>query len=323
MRWPGIFRVYDQSGRAVRVRYRYLALILFAFAFMVLAAVYLPVAMTSTPNFCANCHLMEEPKKLWDESTHSNVNCVMCHVDPGVVNALIHKVESYKEIYANFFGHGEMPPDVKLPSNESCLQCHNLDRNVSPGGDINIPHRQHVEMRDLKCADCHFNVVHTRRAISGGVPPMDICYMCHDGERAPNSCETCHNTPRDEYKRQGHTGEILKNHGKLAKERVEDCRRCHSEESQFCEDCHSQKPQSHQQTDWKYTHRTTVAAEGREPCYGCHEEKFCQKCHKVQHPPHWVQSHPDFAQGGGEPCQVCHSTGFCGDCHTAEGVKVE
>jgi nitrate/TMAO reductase-like tetraheme cytochrome c subunit len=325
MRWPQLLRVYDESGRAVRIRYRYLLLILFAFTFIVLAGVYLPVAMTSTPNFCANCHLMEEPKQLWDESTHSNVNCMKCHVDPGVMNTLVHKVLSYKEIYYNFFGHGEMPPDVKLPSNEACLQCHSLDREVSPGGDLNIPHRDHVEERGLKCADCHFNVVHTRRAISGGAPPMDMCYMCHDGEQAPNSCETCHNTPREQFEQEGHAGseDIIDNHGELARDRIEDCRRCHSEQSRFCENCHEQRPETHQREDWRYTHKTEVSAGGQESCNGCHEENFCQKCHKVQHPPDWVQNHNEFAQGGGEPCQVCHSPGFCEDCHTAEGVKVE
>src|SRR5660397_227767 len=80
--WPRVLRIYDESGRAVRVRVRYLVLLLVAVGFLGFSAVYLPVAMTSVPGFCDNCHLMVEPTELWKESTHSNVNCVECHVNP-------------------------------------------------------------------------------------------------------------------------------------------------------------------------------------------------------------------------------------------------
>jgi nitrate/TMAO reductase-like tetraheme cytochrome c subunit len=318
MRWPRFLRVYDESGRSVRVKYRYVVLMIAAFAFVGILAVYLPVAMTSTPSFCANCHVMQEPKDLWEKSTHANVNCVACHVEPGFLKQLEHKVLSYKEIYTQFFQGAEMAADVKLPTNASCLQCHNIDRVVSTGGDIKIPHRQHVEMQGLKCADCHFNVVHTRNGIPGGAPPMDVCYMCHDGVKAPNACTTCHVKPPD--KTQAHPTDAVQNHGKLARARIQDCRRCHSEQSKFCENCHSKPPASHQVATWRYTHRVQVEATGKDTCFGCHQEDFCQKCHKVQHPPDWVQSHPEFAQGGGEPCQVCHSPAFCDRCHVSQGV---
>jgi nitrate/TMAO reductase-like tetraheme cytochrome c subunit len=320
MRWPRFLRVYDESGRSVRVKYRYVLLMLAAFAFVGVAAVYLPVAMTSTPSFCANCHVMQEPKDLWEKSTHANVNCIACHVEPGFLKQLEHKVLSYKEIYTQLFKGAEMAPDVKRPTNASCLQCHNIDRVVSTGGDIKIPHRQHVEMQGLQCADCHFNVVHTRKGTPGGAPPMDVCYMCHDGVKAPNACTTCHVKPPD--KTEAHPTDAVQNHGKLARERIEDCRRCHSEQSKFCENCHSKPPASHQAESWRYTHRVAVEAKGRDTCFGCHQEDFCQKCHEVQHPPNWVQTHPEFAQGGGEPCLVCHSPAFCDRCHVSQGVTV-
>ncbi|MCL4368676.1 MAG: NapC/NirT family cytochrome c, partial [Actinobacteria bacterium] len=227
MKWPRFLRIYDESGRPVRIKLRYLLLMGAAVAFVGFSAIYLPVAMTSTPSFCSNCHLMEKPVELWEQSTHANVNCIACHVDPGFLKQLEHKVLSYKEIYANFFGHGGMPPDVKRPTNESCLQCHSLDRQVSPGGDIKIPHREHVEMEGLKCSDCHFNVVHPLEGVAGGSPPMDVCYMCHDGKKAPNACGTCHLSPPD--KALAHPQNAIENNGKLAKERIADCRRCHSE----------------------------------------------------------------------------------------------
>ncbi len=323
MKWPRFLAIQDESGRAVRVRWRYLLLIAAALVVIGVAAVYLPVAMTSTPSFCQNCHLMKEPTALWEESTHANVNCVQCHVEPGILKTLEHKALSYKEIYFNFFGEGRMPEDIALPTNAACLQCHNLDRTVSPGGDIKIPHREHVEMRNLKCADCHFNVVHTRRGTPGGAPPMDICYMCHDGKRAPNACDTCHTTPVKDLQKQGHPTDALQNHGKLAQDRSEDCKRCHSDRSRFCENCHNKPPASHKAATWRYTHKTVVETSGRATCEGCHKPEFCQKCHKVQHPPNWKQVHKEFAQGGGDACQVCHSPNFCQDCHKASGVTTK
>ena len=321
MRWPRFIRVYDDTGRSVRLHYRYLAAIVVAILFIGLLVVYLPVAMTSTPNFCQNCHLMKQPYDQWQQSTHANVNCVKCHVEPGIMKTLEHKVLSYKEIFANFFGSGSMPEDVKLPTNASCEQCHTLDRVVSPSGDIKIPHRQHVEMQGLKCADCHFNVVHTASGATIGPPPMDVCYMCHDGKKAPNACSTCHVNPPKLS--EAHPANALENHGKLAKDRIQDCRRCHSERSKFCENCHSKPPATHSAPAWRYEHKVEVAAKGRDVCYGCHQEDFCQTCHKVQHPPDWQSTHPQFAQGGGDPCMVCHSPGFCDKCHTAKGVTVK
>ena len=116
MRWPRFLRVYDDTGRSVRLHYRYLAAIGAAVVFIGLLVVYLPVAMTSTPDFCQNCHLDEGTLRRSGSSRRTrNVNCVKCHVDPGIMKALEHKVLSYKEIFANFFGSGSMPEDIKLP----------------------------------------------------------------------------------------------------------------------------------------------------------------------------------------------------------------
>jgi nitrate/TMAO reductase-like tetraheme cytochrome c subunit len=320
MRWPRLLRIHDVKGRAIRVRARYLVLILIALAFVGVVVIYLPIALTSVPSFCNRCHSMAEPVAQWEASTHANVNCTSCHVDPGIVKNLEHKVLALKEVYLEWFGTGAMPADIKQPKNANCLQCHNADRTVSPGGGIKIPHQEHVEMQGLRCTDCHFNVVHSRRGTPGGPPPMDVCYMCHDGSKAPNACSTCHVNPPSEQ--EAHPLSALENHGKLALERPEDCYRCHSAASNFCKDCHSRPPATHQLLDWRYTHQPVVEARGRESCLGCHTEEYCQKCHKVSHPPNWGQTHVQSARGGMEACAVCHSTGFCNACHLGKGLPL-
>ena len=119
-------------------------------------------------------------------------------MDPGIIKNLEHKMLSYKEVYTRIFGSGEMPPDIHLPTNENCLQCHSEDREVSPSGDIKIPHREHVEMRGLQLRGLPLQRGAFPPGDPGGPPPMDVCYMCHDGVKAPNACETCHVNPPSE-----------------------------------------------------------------------------------------------------------------------------
>jgi nitrate/TMAO reductase-like tetraheme cytochrome c subunit len=320
MRWPRLLRIYDVKGRAVRIRLRYVVLMLIALLFVALVVIWFPIVLTSDPGFCSRCHSMVTPVDQWKQSTHANVNCTGCHVDPGVIHSLEHKVLALKEVYDELFGSGQMPADIKQPKNENCLQCHNVSRTVSPSGDIKIPHQQHVQMQGLRCTDCHFNVVHSRRGTPGGPPPMDVCYMCHDGKKAPNACATCHANPPSEQS--AHPVNAVENHGQLALERPDDCYRCHSKASNFCQDCHNQPPATHQLLDWRYTHRAEVEAKGRQVCLGCHTEQFCQKCHEVTHPPDWVRTHAQFAKGGLESCAVCHSTGFCNNCHKDKGLPI-
>ena len=217
---------------------------------IVLAVVYLPVAMTSTPSFCQNCHLMKEPAKLWEESTHANVNCVKCHVDPGVVKTLEHKALSYKEIYFNFFGKGAHARgrDARR-TNEACLQCHNLDRTVSPGGDIKIPHREHVEMRDLKCADCHFNVVHTRRATPSGSAAHGC--LLHVPRRQEGSERVQHvpHQPGQDLRSRRTRSTPSRTTASWPGTGAKTAAAATANVPRFCENCHSKPPAIHQLAD--------------------------------------------------------------------------
>jgi nitrate/TMAO reductase-like tetraheme cytochrome c subunit len=321
MRWPKLLRIYDVKGRAVRVRLRYLILMLVALVFVGVFVVYLPIALTSMPSFCGRCHTMTQAVDQWKHSTHANVNCVACHVDPGITKSLEHKVLALKEVYDELFGSGKMPSDIRQPKNSNCLQCHNINRTISPSGDIKIPHQEHVVMQGLNCTDCHFTVVHSLRGTPGAPPPMDVCYMCHDGVKAPNACSTCHVNPPS--LQEAHPTDALTSHGKQALANPDSCSRCHSPASNFCENCHSKPPASHQAADWRYTHKTEVAAKGRDVCLGCHTQDFCNTCHTVNHPADWLQVHGQAAVGGIEPCLVCHSTGFCNACHqTTKGLPI-
>ncbi|MCL4368677.1 MAG: NapC/NirT family cytochrome c [Actinobacteria bacterium] len=230
---PLKFRVYDASGRAVRIKRRYLILVVLGIATVAGAFLFIPFYVTTTPGFCSNCHLMEPFITSWEHSTHAKFGCDRCHVKPGVLNHLVNQVIVSKNVYLNFIGRAEMPKEIRSATNENCLQtgCHTTNRKASTSGDLIIPHKEHVEMRGLECKDCHFNVVHTPE---GGtpVPPMGVCAMCHDGERAPNACTTCHRSPPSAAEE--HPGLALAEHGQIAKGRERDCFKCHHSDQSFC-----------------------------------------------------------------------------------------
>jgi hypothetical protein len=57
--------------------------------------------------------------------------------------------------------------------------------------------------------------------------------MCHDGEKAPNTCVTCHTSPPPATA--GHAGiTAIQDHGAVAKGRERDCFKCHHSDSSFC-----------------------------------------------------------------------------------------
>src|SRR3990172_382168 len=84
---------------------------------------------TSRPGFCRSCHEMRDDYRAWRASAHKEVSCVSCHIEPGAVNFLTHKVSALKEVSAHIAGGYEAPINEnskvsqKLPS-ASCIACH-------------------------------------------------------------------------------------------------------------------------------------------------------------------------------------------------------
>jgi nitrate/TMAO reductase-like tetraheme cytochrome c subunit len=232
-------RVYDASGRAVRVKKRYLILVVLGLAAVAAAFLFVPFYVTTTPGFCSNCHIMDPFTTSWEHSTHSKFPCAKCHVKPGLVNHVVNQFAVSKNVYLNVFGQAGMPQQIRSATNENCLQggCHSTNRKFSISGNLRIPHDDHIELRGLQCKDCHFNVVHTK---DGGSPkpPMAVCAMCHDGKKAPNACSTCH--VKVPTAAEAHPNLALEQHGTLAKGREKECLRCHHADAGFCEKsgCH-------------------------------------------------------------------------------------
>lgn len=135
--------------------------------------------------------------------------------------------------------HGEGEP--RIPAAEACLECHG-DLKSEPEavkayfaavkdaeGAYRLPRRW--ETRDAKanhaghakagvaCAACHGEPSDAPFAKPKSVTLMAACVACHEERKAPQKCESCHETIRERQ----HANIVLK----------------HAEEQRGCLDCHS------------------------------------------------------------------------------------
>ncbi|HWI54330.1 MAG TPA: NapC/NirT family cytochrome c, partial [Desulfobacteria bacterium] len=284
---------------------------------------------TSFPKFCASCHIMKPEFATWEASSHSQVDCVACHVDSGVVNALKHKAVATKELYKYVTKTYELPIHMtETIPDDRCLKCHSLKRKVSPSStDLYIPHEKHHDNK-IACVKCHQGVAHgkiaSRGMTLGGdfnswnrsagqkvmnrdsiIPKMDLCMDCHGRRGVTVACEACHTSS---VKPDSHRQTSFKlNHGKDAKKNIRYCDTCHayikapgvtSKDLPEAEDPVAKYLNSFQTgSDSDYTEY----ARTNEFCIDCHRKR------PVTHTETWPFEHGKSVKNNEQRCLVCHS----------------
>lgn len=234
--------------------------------------------IVDAPTFCLSCHFEQGPYDTWKQSTHSRVACNQCHVPLGTWNAVKFRMNLIQWIVVQVSKNPTQPSAVQMPANANCDICHKVKRKVSPSGDLLIPHDSHIGLRGLKCVDCHRNLVHNTKKTARNKPPMTVCYKCHDGKKAPNSCATCHT---EKALPQDHKAEDwLIIHSQVQKQDPAYCEKCHGWVKGYCTECHQRKPKSHVGL-WRTNHRDRIAALGMTNCRACHNDQFCIRCHGI------------------------------------------
>ncbi len=278
---------------------------------VLVVAAFAAAQYTEDDGFCGTaCHEMNPYFATWQQSQHSDVNCVRCHIQPGTIQLIKAKTSALREVWVHFTGQVKAPIAVTrhIP-NSTCLSCHAPGKGVDP---IKLPgvstvafsHRAHAAVSN--CIDCHSQVVH--RSVPGKpfVDPktMAFCLRCHDDKQAKGTCELCHTAPH------------------AARGRCIDCHQLGSWKSTFkhpvalgkphraliCEKCHTQ------------AQGTTMGfPAGCVSCHGNHHHDakatLCAKCHV---PSYFVPSTFKHPKTG---CQRCHTSphpdrGACLRCHT-------
>jgi nitrate/TMAO reductase-like tetraheme cytochrome c subunit len=126
------------------------------------------LSFTNSPSFCASCHEMAPEYSTYTASAHNQISCVQCHIKPGFVNMVTHKMKSVKEVYYHVTGvpNQIVQTEEEAVSNENCFQCHSKNRLVTASGDLKVNHKGHIE-ENIPCVTCHAGVVHAKIASRG------------------------------------------------------------------------------------------------------------------------------------------------------------
>lgn len=267
------------------------------------------------PGYCATCHEIRPQHTAWRFSSHSQIDCLTCH---GGDNSTLkrwgrRRVEARNAI-VHLLGRQQYPFRKNLiPPNEACAQCHSVNREITPSGDLIIPHREHTTVTGTPCAACHVDVVHARAAnrMTGALqktdgssdaafkllekelqslgpkehrPLMGACMSCHNGKKAPSACAACH---KDLDIPENHKpADWPYNHGGSARKDIQGCVYCHAV-------------------------LLDVARPGEKITLmqGVRGNPFCVECHSrlpVTHPQDFKLKHKFRAGENLEGCLVCH-----------------
>ncbi|MGE5381652.1 MAG: cytochrome c3 family protein [Methylocystaceae bacterium] len=135
---------------------------------LLIALAYGGVEYTSRPQFCARCHEMKANYQSWQHGIHKNVNCLMCHVNPGEAALVKRKITAAGEVVAHVTGNYRRPIRAHV-NPDNCLRCHsgkdkdylqapNITLTSGPGAPA-FPHTE-VIAGHVSCLQCHPGAAH-------------------------------------------------------------------------------------------------------------------------------------------------------------------
>lgn len=155
------------------------------------------VEVSSRPEFCGSCHVMTPYYESWKGSSHHNVDCVDCHIPPGVTAEIRKKYEALSMVASYFTGTYGTNPWAEI-DDAACLRCH--ERRLLSGkelfGDVLFDHAAHLagmrRGKTLRCTSCHSQIVQgSHIAVTSST-----CILCHFKGQASGSgtarCTLCH-----------------------------------------------------------------------------------------------------------------------------------
>ncbi|MBS4031117.1 MAG: NapC/NirT family cytochrome c [Clostridiales bacterium] len=331
---PKPFKFKFPDGRDPRIKRRAVASVM---AVLLLFIVLVYSQDYRNPESCGLCHVMVPHVRTWEASAHQRTDCVTCHEGPGFDGVIRFQVSLAEMAYKYVTNTYYLPIAMREQmSAESCTNCHALNREMSPSGDLIVPHKNHEKVR-VDCMSCHKGVVHANIASRQMALSVDVniwtrrfsmsqmsyenrnlsmsgCIECHQLRRATLDCAACH---KDIYFPESHVEETFTiQHGLQAYNDLLSCDRCHS---------------------W-----TRGAIEDSDMlAYGIHPVReyarnniFCRDCHLERPEGHtqlWRGMHATKARTQGKfGCYVCHdfnraildtvkdppfSRVFCSQCH--------
>ncbi len=93
------------------------------------ASSYLAVEHMETVQFCGQtCHLMQPEYTAYQQSPHSRVACVQCHIGPGASWFVRSKLDGIRQVWKTALNTYHRPIETPIhnlrPARETCEQCH-------------------------------------------------------------------------------------------------------------------------------------------------------------------------------------------------------
>ncbi|TGE34444.1 NapC/NirT family cytochrome c [Desulfosporosinus sp. Sb-LF] len=303
---------------------------------------------TSQTSYCSSCHMMKPEFYTLKASSHSQLECVACHVEPGILTKVKYKLVTVEELFASLTGNYGIAITSTTPiPDATCTQCHDMNtRKVTPSGDLIIPHSKHTQA-GVSCTECHTGIAHgniaEKRAtfitdygkwdestgksfmsdLNSIRPNMDVCLNCHKVRKEPLNCSACHTTS---MKPSNHNDDAFKNggHGELAKKDILNCDSCHSYMSKDPVEVSTGNGGAFQKFLAKDSGKTaTISASDYAKA-----NTFCKDCHSKKPPSHtenWQETHGAIADQNKDKCFTCHdntprgnspvTTITCASCH--------
>lgn len=182
--------------------------------------------------------------------------------------------------------------DELRPKTDTCVNCHTAEDltnfgyaepGKSPGGFSKFSHEKHLGMQGVDCARCHGALIDMNMAGTGkGQIGHEVCYECHDGSKAPNDCESCHDNI-ERVRPLNHAADYLHTHQFSARGEASACEECHRQ-STLCSDCHQGDNVLFDAHDKNFVFTHAEAARKHEiDCLSCHTEQTCNDCHVQEH----------------------------------------
>ncbi|UCF14723.1 MAG: NapC/NirT family cytochrome c [Phycisphaerales bacterium] len=298
------------------------------------------IVITGQPGFCNSCHIMDPYYESWENSSHSSVNCLDCHLQPGFTGYVKGKVNGLAQLVDCVSGRVGTKPNAVV-EDASCMrsECHSTEeletKNLVYSG-MKFTHQTHVKNVvdgiKISCNLCHSYVAGEEHFSVN----KEVCFTCHflkgsknDSRIVKTECQSCHEVPNKVIKR----GFVTIDHAEFVSYKASCDDSCHKKEIEkdaqvsatVCLNCHDyvieREPDSvklHEvHTDREklaaYTgHKTTTHAIKVE-CFACHG--------KVIHERSEVTSVAAMMD-----CQDCHSNThevqrsiYTGDVHPQDG----
>ena len=149
------------------------------------------VEMTSQSWFCNSCHIMNPYYDSWKHGSHKDVECIKCHISPGVENFLAAKFNGLGQVVDDVLHRTSMKPSASV-SQLACLRsgCHDVEKvknTTKTSGKYLFRHDKHLGLEysgiKIACANCHS---HVKGDVHFEVN-TNVCVTCHLLQSDPKS----------------------------------------------------------------------------------------------------------------------------------------